>query len=43
MHAIMGTMCDPNTSWMLMYNLEKLKLRMKRAAQSAQTIANWLR
>ena len=35
MHAFMGTMCDPNTGWMLMYNLENLKLRMKQAAQSA--------
>ena len=41
--TFMGTMCDPNTGWMLMLSLETLKLRMKRAAQSAQTIADWLR
>ena len=28
---------------MFVRNLETLKLRMKRAAQSAQTIADWLR
>ena len=43
MRTFMGTMCDPNTGWMLMRSLETLKLRMERAAQSAQTIADWLR
>ena len=43
MRTFMGTMCDPNTGWMLMRSLETLKLRMERAATSAQTIADWLR
>ena len=43
MRTFMGTMCDPNTGWMLMRSLETLKLRMERAAASAQVIADWLR
>jgi len=43
MRTFMGTMCDPNTGWMLMRSLETLKLRMERAATSAQHIADWLR
>jgi methionine-gamma-lyase len=43
MRTFMGTMCDPNTGWMLMRSLETLKLRMERAAASAQLIADWLR
>jgi methionine-gamma-lyase len=43
MRTFMGTMCDPNTGWMLMRSLETLKLRMERAASSAQVIADWLR
>ncbi|WP_139920550.1 cystathionine gamma-synthase family protein [Hymenobacter sp. DG01] len=43
MRTFMGTMCDPNTGWMLMRSLETLKLRMERAATSAQVIADWLR
>ncbi|AII53217.1 cystathionine gamma-synthase family protein [Hymenobacter sp. APR13] len=43
MRTFMGTMCDPNTGWMLMRSLETLKLRMERAATSAQLIADWLR
>lgn len=43
MRTFMGTMCDPNTGWMLMRSLETLKLRMERAAQSARLIADWLR
>ncbi|UYZ57614.1 cystathionine gamma-synthase family protein [Hymenobacter latericus] len=42
MRTFMGTMCDPNTGWMLMRSLETLKLRMERAAQSARTVADWL-
>ena len=42
MRTFMGTMCDPNTGWMLMRSLETLKLRMERAAASAHTIADWL-
>lgn len=43
MRTFMGTMCDPNTGWMLMRSLETLKLRMERAAASARVIADWLR
>ncbi len=42
MRTFTGTMCDPNTGWMLMRSLETLKLRMERAAASARTIADWL-
>ena len=42
MRTFMGTMCDPNTGWMLMRSLETLKLRMERAAASAQVVADWL-
>ncbi len=43
MRTFMGTMCDPNTGWMLLRSLETLKLRMERAAQSAAVVADWLR
>ncbi|AYA37324.1 cystathionine gamma-synthase family protein [Hymenobacter oligotrophus] len=43
MRTFMGSMCDPNTGWMLMRSLETLKLRMERAAQSARVVADWLR
>ncbi|MBC7449119.1 MAG: cystathionine gamma-synthase family protein [Hymenobacteraceae bacterium] len=43
MRTFMGTMCDPNTGWMLMRSLETLKLRMERASQSAAVVADWLR
>lgn len=43
MRTFIGTMCDPNTDWMFMHSLETLKLRMERAATSAQVIADWLR
>ena len=43
MRTFMGTMCDPNTGWMLLRSLETLKLRMERAAQSAAIVADWLR
>jgi methionine-gamma-lyase len=43
MRTFMGSMCDPNTGWMLMRSLETLKLRMERAAESARVVADWLR
>jgi methionine-gamma-lyase len=42
MRTFMGTMCDPNTGWMLLRSLETLKLRMERSAQTAAVVADWL-
>jgi methionine-gamma-lyase len=43
MRTILGTMCDPNTGWMLMRSLETLKLRMTGAAEGARKVAEFLR
>ena len=43
MRTILGTMCDPNTGWMLMRSLETLKLRMTAAAEGARKVADFLR
>ena len=43
MRTILGTMCDPNTGWMLMRSLETLKLRMTAAAEGARKVAEFLR
>ena len=43
MRTILGTMCDPNTGWLLMRSLETLKLRMAAAAEGAQKVAEFLR
>src|SRR6185437_10170792 len=42
MRTILGTMCDPNTGWLLMRSLETLKLRMTAAAEGARTVAEFL-
>ena len=42
MRTFMGSMCDPNTGWMMMRSLETLKLRMQRQADNAAVVANWL-
>lgn len=38
-----GTICDPNTAWMLMRSLETLELRMTRAGENAEKICAFLR
>jgi methionine-gamma-lyase len=38
-----GTICDPNTSWMLLRSLETLELRMDRAGQNAAKVCEFLR
>ena len=43
MRNTIGTICDPNTAWMLLRSLETLELRMDRAGQSAAKICAFLR
>jgi methionine-gamma-lyase len=43
MRTILGTMCDPNTGWLLMRSLETLKLRMTAGAEGARKVAEFLR
>ena len=38
-----GTICDPNTAWMLMRSLETLELRMSRAGENALKVCTFLR
>ncbi len=42
MRTILGTMCDPNTGWLLMRSLETLKLRMTASAEGARKVAESL-
>jgi len=37
-----GTQLDPHSSWMIGRSLETVDLRMRRAADSARLVANWL-
>jgi methionine-gamma-lyase len=43
MRTILGTMCDPQTTWLLMRSLETLKLRMEASARNASQVAAFLR
>ena len=43
MRNTMGTICDPNTSWMLLRSLETLELRMNRAGENAAKVCAFLR
>ncbi len=43
MRNIIGTICDPNTAWMLLRSLETLELRMSRAGENAQRVCAFLR
>ena len=43
MRTILGTMCDPQTTWMLMRSLETMKLRMDAALGNARRVAEFLR
>jgi len=38
-----GTICDPNTAWMLLRSLETLELRMERAGANAAKVCEFLR
>jgi methionine-gamma-lyase len=38
-----GTICDPNTAWMLLRSLETLELRMDRAGENARKVCEFLR
>ncbi|MFL6800274.1 MAG: aminotransferase class I/II-fold pyridoxal phosphate-dependent enzyme, partial [Sphingomicrobium sp.] len=38
-----GTICDPNTAWMLLRSLETLELRMERAGENAAKVCEFLR
>jgi len=43
MRTILGTMCDPQTTWLLMRSLETMKLRMDAAVGNARRVAEFLR
>jgi methionine-gamma-lyase len=38
----MGTICDPNTAWMLLRSLETLEIRMQRATENAIKVCDFL-
>jgi methionine-gamma-lyase len=38
-----GTICDPNTAWMLLRSLETLELRMARAGENAAKVCDFLK
>jgi methionine-gamma-lyase len=39
----MGTICDPNTAWMLLRSLETVELRMLRSAENAAKLCDFLK
>jgi methionine-gamma-lyase len=43
MRNTIGTICDPNTAWMLLRRLETLELRMERAGLNAERVCAFLR
>ncbi len=43
MRNVIGTICDPNTAWMLLRSLETLELRMTRAGENAAKVCAFLR
>lgn len=42
LRTILGTICDPNTGWLLMRSMETLKLRMTSAMKNARYVAEFL-
>jgi methionine-gamma-lyase len=42
LRSAIGTQLDANTSWMILRSMETMSLRMGRAAENAQKIADWL-
>jgi methionine-gamma-lyase len=43
MRNTIGTICDPNTAWMLLRSLETLELRMTRAGENAAKVCEFLK
>lgn len=43
MRNTIGTICDPNTAWMLLRSLETIELRMSRAGENAAKVCEFLR
>jgi methionine-gamma-lyase len=43
MRNTIGTICDPNTAWMLLRSLETLELRMEKAGRNAAKVCAFLR
>jgi methionine-gamma-lyase len=43
MRNTIGTICDPNTAWMLLRSLETLELRMDKAGENAAAVCDFLR
>ena len=43
MRNTIGTICDPNTAWMLLRSLETIELRMNRAGENAEKVCAYLR
>ena len=43
MRNTIGTICDPNTAWMLLRSLETLELRMSKAGENAAQVCEFLR
>ncbi|GAA0735694.1 cystathionine gamma-synthase family protein [Sphingomonas japonica] len=43
MRNTIGTICDPNTAWMLLRSLETLELRMSRAGENAARVCEFLK
>jgi methionine-gamma-lyase len=43
MRNTIGTICDPNTAWMLLRSLETLELRMQKAGDNAARVCEFLR
>ena len=43
MRNVIGTICDPNTAWMLLRSLETLELRMSRAGENAAKVCAYLK
>ncbi|MEO8547046.1 MAG: cystathionine gamma-synthase family protein, partial [Sphingomicrobium sp.] len=43
MRNTIGTICDPNTAWMLLRSLETLELRMDRAGENAAKVCAYLK
>ena len=43
MRNTIGTICDPNTAWMLLRSLETLELRMTRAGENAAKVCTFLK
>jgi methionine-gamma-lyase len=42
MRTIMGTICDPQTAWLLLRSMETLKLRMTSSMKNARYVAEFL-